>query len=101
MLPFSSALSTILPEPDTTLENLIHSRGFKKDCDANSSQEGTKTSKESTKVTSKELVKSTNAGETVHFPMGHTVMVANSKSDSYTKLNYQGRPVIDKLADED
>ena len=58
LLPFSSALSTILPEPDTTLENLIHSRGFKKDCDANSSQGGTKTSKESTKVTSKELVKS-------------------------------------------
>ena len=36
LLPFSSALYTILPEPDTTLENLIHSRGFKKDCDANS-----------------------------------------------------------------
>eukprot|EP00956_Cyclotella_meneghiniana_P016165 scaffold25398_cov65-Cyclotella_meneghiniana.AAC.1 len=26
LLPFSSALSTILPEPDTALENLIHSR---------------------------------------------------------------------------
>ena len=85
LLPFSSALSTILPEADTALEDLIHSRG---------------TSKESTKVTSKELVKSTNAGETVHFPMGHTVMVANSKSDSYTKLNYQGRPVMDNLAED-
>ena len=83
LLPFSSALSTILPESDTTLENIIHSRGCKKDCD------GTKTSKESTKVTCQIN------------PMGHTVMVANSKSDPYTKLNNQGRPVIDKLADED
>ena len=32
--------------------------------------------------------------------MGHTVMVAHSKSDSYTKLNYQGRPVMDKLAED-
>jgi hypothetical protein len=30
----------------------------------------------------------------------HTVMVANSKSDAYTKLNYQGRPVMDKLAED-
>ena len=30
----------------------------------------------------------------------HTVMVANSKSDAYTKLNFQGRPVMDKLAED-
>jgi hypothetical protein len=83
-----------LPEPDTPLDDLIHSRGYKKDNDASEA------AKEVLTVTSSELIQSTNAGETVHFPMGHTVMVANSKSDAYTRLNFQGRPVMDKLAED-
>jgi hypothetical protein len=46
------------------------------------------------------LFQSTSVGEMVHFPMGHTVTVANSKSDAYTRLNFQGRPVVDKLAED-
>lgn len=105
LLPFPSVLSTMLPEPDKPLDDLIHSRGFNQLADASCSSttlpkcELTKTEK-STTVTSSELIQSTNAGQTVHFPMGHTVMVANSKSDTYTKLNYQGRPVMDKLAED-
>jgi hypothetical protein len=94
LLPFPSALSSKLPEPDTPLDDLIHSRGYKKDNDASEA------AKEVLTVTSSELIQSTNAGETVHFPMGHTVMVANSKSDAYTRLNFQGRPVMDKLAED-
>lgn len=104
LLPFPSMFGAKLPEPDTPLDDLIHSRGYKKD--GSSSSEEVEASKSAEKdavvptVTSSELIQSTNAGETVHFPMGHTVMVANSKSDTYTKLNYQGRPVMDKLAED-
>ena len=98
LLPFPSALSTMFPEPDTSLDDLIHSRGCGQEKDSSSQKEAITNTEHLTTVTSSELVQSTNAGQTVHFPMGHTVMVANSKSDTYTKLNYQGRPVMDKLA---
>ncbi|KAL3804029.1 hypothetical protein HJC23_006420 [Cyclotella cryptica] len=105
LLPFPSPLSTMLPTPDTSLDDLIHSRGFddipSSSCESES-HESTVT-KEGTKpitVTSRELVHSTNAGETLHIPLGHTVMVANSKSETYSKLNFQGRPVMDKLAED-
>jgi hypothetical protein len=32
------------------------------------------------------------------FPMGHTIMVANSKSEWYATLNAGGRPVMDRVA---
>ena len=51
-------------------------------------------------LTSEELARSTTVGETLHFPLGHTVMVANSKSETYSRLNSQGRPVMDKLAED-
>jgi len=50
-------------------------------------------------LTSQELAASTNSGDSFHFPLGHTVMVANSKSEQYSKLNSQGRPVMDRLAE--
>jgi len=51
-------------------------------------------------LTSKDLARSTTIAETLHFPLGHTVMVANSKSETYSKLNSQGRPVMDKLSED-
>ncbi|KAL7545444.1 hypothetical protein ACHAWF_008791 [Thalassiosira exigua] len=51
-------------------------------------------------LTSQELAQSTYAGDTLHFPLGHTVMVANSKNEKYSQLNSQGRPVMDKLAED-
>ncbi|KAL7471028.1 hypothetical protein ACHAXS_011320 [Conticribra weissflogii] len=51
-------------------------------------------------ITSKDLARSTTIAETLHFPLGHTVMVANSKSETYSKLNSQGRPVMDKLSED-
>jgi hypothetical protein len=35
-----------------------------------------------------------------HVPIGHTFMVANSKSDWYSKWNANGRPIMDQLAKE-
>lgn len=49
-------------------------------------------------IESRELVTLMNPTERLHFPLGHTVMVANSKSDWYAKLNEQGKPVMDMLA---
>ena len=47
---------------------------------------------------SKELVELMNPSERMHFPLGHTVMVANSKSGLYSKINAKGKPVMNKLA---
>lgn len=51
-------------------------------------------------LTSQELAQSTQTGDSIHFPLGHTVMVANSKSERYSQLNSQGRPVMDRLAED-
>eukprot|EP00581_Thalassiosira_minuscula_P018296 CAMPEP_0183719668 /NCGR_PEP_ID=MMETSP0737-20130205/12502_1 /TAXON_ID=385413 /ORGANISM="Thalassiosira miniscula, Strain CCMP1093" /LENGTH=708 /DNA_ID=CAMNT_0025949399 /DNA_START=368 /DNA_END=2494 /DNA_ORIENTATION=+ len=51
-------------------------------------------------LTSQELALSTHAGDSINFPLGHTVMVANSKSERYSQLNSKGRPVMDKLAED-
>ena len=55
---------------------------------------------ESCILTSQELAASTNAGDSLNFPLGHTVMVANSKNEKYSQLNSQGRPVMDRLAED-
>lgn len=47
---------------------------------------------------SKELVELMNPSERIHFPLGHTVMVANSKSEAYAKINAKGKPIMNKLA---
>lgn len=51
-------------------------------------------------LTSRELALSARAGDTLNFPLGHTVMIANSKSEGYTKVNGRGRPVMDRLAED-
>ncbi|KAL7533086.1 hypothetical protein ACHAXR_005032 [Thalassiosira sp. AJA248-18] len=58
------------------------------------------TSEELCILTSQELAQHTKDGDSINFPLGHTVMVANSKSEQYSKLNSQGRPVMDKLAED-
>lgn len=35
-----------------------------------------------------------------HAPFGHTVLVANSKNDVYSKLNAAGQPIMDQLASD-
>eukprot|EP00978_Attheya_sp_CCMP212_P014871 scaffold38132_cov40-Attheya_sp.AAC.1 len=50
------------------------------------------------RIESRELVRLLNLSEMLHVPLGHTVMVANSKSWWYSQLNAKGRPVMDKLA---
>jgi len=49
-------------------------------------------------VQSKDLARILASSEKLTFPLGHTVMVANSKSEFYARLNAKGRPVMDKLA---
>ncbi|KAL3777298.1 hypothetical protein ACHAW5_004678 [Stephanodiscus triporus] len=49
-------------------------------------------------LTSQELAQSTNVSDSINIPLGHAVMVANSKSERYAQLNRAGRPVMDKLA---
>jgi len=52
--------------------------------------------------TSKELLRRYGGGvfsdDRIYFPFGHSVMVANSKSEWYGKFNKAGRPIMDQLA---
>jgi len=63
--------------------------------EAKNKSRGTNTSR---LLTSQDLSRSTAAGDSINVPLGHTVMVANSKSEAYKQMNFQGRPVMDKLA---
>ena len=100
-----------LRTPHGTLDDLIRERAdltfasLSKSADSNGggSAATSKDKPEPTSeciLTSQELAQSTKllTGESMHFPMGHTVMIANAKSDRYSQLNSQGRPVMDKLA---
>jgi hypothetical protein len=49
-------------------------------------------------ITSQELARSTHVSDSMDLPLGHAVMVANSKNERYSQLNSAGRPVMDKLA---
>ena len=40
----------------------------------------------------------TSVGNQWNFPMGHTVLVANSKSNWYARINEKGQPVVNKMA---
>ena len=58
-----------------------------------------------TQVTSQELNQefasslwSVENGVRWYFPFGHSMMVANSKSDWYARINAPGKPVMDRLA---
>ena len=49
-------------------------------------------------LTSQELAQSINVSDSFDLPLGHAVMVANSKNERYSRMNSAGRPVMDKLA---
>ena len=49
-------------------------------------------------LTSQELARSTHVSDSMDLPLGHAVMVANSKNERYSQFNSAGRPVMDKLA---
>ncbi len=49
-------------------------------------------------LTSQELAQSINVSDSIDLPLGHALMVANSKNDRYSRINSAGRPVMDKLA---
>ena len=52
--------------------------------------------------TSKQLLNTvgTTLTDRFYIPVGHTLMVANRKSDWYGKLNAKGKPIMDQLAKE-
>jgi len=52
------------------------------------------------RVTSQDLARLMNGSETLGIPMGHQVMVANSKSKRYSAMTANGKPVMDKLAND-
>jgi len=68
------------------------------DNDNNNSKMKKSDSRSEIRIESRELVRLLNLSEMLHVPLGHTVMVANSKSWWYSQLNAKGRPVMDKLA---
>lgn len=49
---------------------------------------------------SRELVSLFNSSDRISIPLGHTVMVANSKSNFFSYVNRNGRPIMDYLARE-
>jgi hypothetical protein len=50
--------------------------------------------------TSSELLRTyARTSDRLYAPFGHTVLVANAKSDFYARANSAGRPIMDKLAD--
>ncbi len=49
-------------------------------------------------VQSKELEKFMTGSDRIDVPVGHQVMVANSKSDAYSNFTKNGRPVMDDLS---
>jgi len=57
---------------------------------------------ETTKVMfrSNELAELLSSGDSISLPVGHTVMIANSKSDFYKKINAGGKIVMDSFADD-
>jgi len=50
--------------------------------------------------TSHELAELLSSGDSISLPVGHTVMIANSKSDFYKKVNAGGKIVMDAFADD-
>lgn len=49
-------------------------------------------------LTSRQLLEHYAGSDRLHMPLGHTVMVANSKNDFYARLNAAGQPIMDQLA---
>jgi hypothetical protein len=49
-------------------------------------------------LTSQELAQSTCVSDSINIPLGHSVMVANSKTERYAQFNKAGQPVMEKLA---
>ena len=78
-----------------SLDDLIKQR---EKVNVESEGEGKDEAKSSHMLTSQDLSRSTAAGDSINVPLGHTVMIANSKSEAYKQINLQGRPVMDKLA---
>ena len=68
-------------------------------CNYASSVSGGNRSESSTKIESKKLLSIFSSMNKVHFPLGHTVLVANSKSKFFSYLNRNGRFVVNALAE--
>jgi hypothetical protein len=62
-------------------------------------REGAQETEAKEKYTSSELHNTyCRVSSRLYFPLGHTVLVANSKNDFYAKLNAAGKPIMDHLA---
>ena len=85
-----------------SLDDLIKQRGEVHDSEEEGSESRSVKANQITNnnciLTSQDLSRSTAAGDSLNIPLGHTVMVANSKSEAYKQMNFQGRPVMDTLA---
>ena len=89
----------------STLDNLIRERrrlqfrSLTNDHNSERSNDETKMAAECI-LTSQELAQSTYVSDEtkIYVPLGHSVMVANSKTERYAQFNKAGQPVMDKLA---
>lgn len=87
----------------STLDNLIcerrrlQFRSLTNDHNSERSNDETKMAAECI-LTSQELAQSTYVSDSINVPLGHSVMVANSKTERYAQFNRAGQPVMDKLA---
>lgn len=86
------AKPTFLRPKNLMLDDLIRKRMLE-----NSNVEGG-TERQKCILTSSELFESSRTGDSINIPLGHAVMVANSKSEKYGEFNREGRPVMDFLA---
>jgi len=86
----------------STLDNLIRERrrlqfrSLTNDHNSERNNDETKMAAECI-LTSQELAQSTYS-DSINVPLGHSVMVANSKTERYAQFNKAGQPVMDKLA---
>eukprot|EP00957_Ditylum_brightwellii_P123179 9391720-Ditylum_brightwellii.AAC.1 len=50
-------------------------------------------------IESREVTELVTKSDRLHFPLGHTVMVVNSKNEWYSRINSRGQPVMNSLAE--
>jgi hypothetical protein len=87
----------------STLDNLIRERrklqfrSLSNDNNSERSNDETTMAAECI-LTSQELAQSTCVSDSINVPLGHSVMVANAKTERYSQFNKAGQPVMDKLA---
>lgn len=96
-IPFSRRSSKQIFEDSLSQRKLRTSSGLDSDDDKEDENSNGVTK---TIFKSNELAQLLSSGDSISIPMGHTIMIANSKSEIYKKINAGGRIVMDSLADD-